>query len=175
MNALDLLFILAVVYGPLAGWLSGPLREASAILGLALGFALACRFHPDAARLLGRWFSDPDYLSLAGFLAIWAAAGFAAGLAGLIADWTIGPRKGWKRRAGASVLGLLRAFCFAGALLVPLVAFLSENAAVLRRSRTVPAAMKIAEPLSAMAPTALRDRFRTKARALRESRPEAGG
>lgn len=174
MNALDLLFILAVVYCPLAGGLGGPLREGAAILGLVLGFVLACVFHPAAARLLGRWFSDPDYLLLLGFLAVWIGAGFVLALAGLVADRVLKPRKGIKRRAVASAMGLLRAAVFAAAMLIPLVAFFSENAAVLRRSRFAPRAMVLAEPLSAVAPAALRDGFRTKARSLRESWREDG-
>ncbi len=167
MNAFDLLFVLAVVYCPLAGWLAGPFREGAALTGLLLGFVLACFFHPDAARMLARWFSDPDYLLLLGFLAVWMAAGFAMALAGLVADRFVKPRKGMKRRALAAGLGLARAVCFGAALLIPLVAFFSENPAVLRRSRVAPALMIVSDPLAGVAPEALREGFRAKARLLR--------
>jgi membrane protein required for colicin V production len=167
MNAFDLLLILSAVYCPLAGWLAGPFREGIALAGLLLGFVLACFFHPQAARLLGRWFSDPDYLLLLGFLAVWMAAGFGAALGALVADRLIKPRKGWKRRALGSGLGLVRAVCFGAALLVPLVAFFSENPAVLRRSRIAPVLMNVSDPLTGIAPKALREGFRTKSQALR--------
>jgi membrane protein required for colicin V production len=167
MNAFDLLLILSAVYCPLAGWLAGPFREGIALAGLLLGFVLACFFHPEAARLLERWFSDPDYLLLLGFLAVWMAAGFSAALGALIADRFVKPRKGLKRRALASGLGLVRAVCFGAVLLVPLVAFFSENPAVLRRSRVAPALMNLSAPLAGIAPRALREGFRTKAEVLR--------
>lgn len=167
MNAFDLLFILAAVYCPLAGWLAGPFREGTALSGLLLGFVLACFFHPDAAGMLERWFSDPDYLLLLGFLAVWMVVGFAMALAGLIADRIIKPRKGLKRRGLAAGLGLIRALCLGAALLIPLVAFFSENPAVLRRSRVAPALMTLSDPLAGIAPKALREGFRAKAEVLR--------
>jgi uncharacterized membrane protein required for colicin V production len=174
MNALDLLFILAALYCPLAGALGGPLREAAAAAGMLLGFILAGLLYPAAAGLLGRWFSDPDYLRLLGFLGVWMAVGSALALAGLIADRMLRPRKGIQRRTGAAALGLVRAVCFAAALLVPLVAFFSENAAVLRQSRFAPHVTRLSAPLSAVAPPALRDGFQTKVRSLRQSWEGAG-
>lgn len=174
MNALDFLFILAAVYCPLAGGLAGPLREATALLGVMAGFVLSGFLYPSAAGLLGRWFSDPDYLRLLGFLGVWMAVGFVLALAGLIADRMVKPRKGLKRRAGAAALGLLRAVCFAAALLVPLVAFFSENAAVLRHSRIAPHVLSLSQPLATVAPPALRDGFQTKARSLQNSWKGAG-
>ncbi|MFP4582315.1 MAG: CvpA family protein [Thermodesulfobacteriota bacterium] len=162
-----MLFILALAYCPLAGWLAGPFREGTALVGLLLGFLLACFFHPEAAGMLGRWFSDPDYLSLLGFLAIWMAVGFVTALGGLVADRILKPRKGFKRRGLAAGIGLIRAVCFAAALLIPLVTFFSENAAVLRRSRFAPAVMGLSDPLVGIGPEPLREAFRSKARTLR--------
>ena len=172
MNPLDWLLATLLVYSGVRAALNGLFREAFTLLGLLLGFPLACWYYREGARSLAGLITTPALAQFAAFLLILAAVTVIASLLGRMfrrGARTVG--LGIADRLGGAIFGLLRGAVVGTALLLAVTAFL-PSAPWVQTSRLAPYFLEGAHAVSFAMPTDLRLRFRDAIGRLKHSSPD---
>ena len=142
LNPLDWLLLALLLYSGIRAALNGFFREAFSLLGLLLGFPLACWFYHDGAHALAGMISSPPIAQLAAFLLILAAVTLTLFRRGVR---TVG--LGFVDRLGGALFGLIRGTLLGTALLLAVTAFL-PTAPWVQTSQLAPYLLQAAHAVS---------------------------
>ena len=168
-NPLDWLLLVLLLYSAARAAMNGFFREAFTLLGLIIGFPLACWYYRDGAHMLSGLITTPAFAEFAAFLLILAAVAITASLLGRLfrrGARTIG--LGIADRVGGALFGLLRGAVIATAFLLALIAFL-PSAPWVRGSVLAPYFLRGAHAVSFTMPQDLRLRLRAPIGLLKHS------
>ena len=160
MNPLDWFLAALLLYSAVRAAMNGFFREAFTLLGLLLGFPLACWSYRDAAHALAGLISTPAFAQFTGFLLILAAVTIVCSLLGRLfrrGARTVG--LGLADRLGGALFGLLRGALLGTALLLAVTAFL-PTAPWVQTSQLAPYFLRTAHAVSFTMPEDLRARLR---------------
>ena len=172
MNPLDWLLTALLVYSAVRAAINGFFREAFTLLGLVVGFPLACWYYRDGAHALAGLITTPTLAQFAAFLLILAAVTITASLLGRLfrrGARTVG--LGIADRLGGALFGLLRGALVGTALLLALTAFL-PSAPWVGNSRLAPYFLRAAHAVAFTMPKDLRLRLRASLGLLKHSSPD---
>ncbi|MGI4830339.1 MAG: CvpA family protein [Janthinobacterium lividum] len=172
MNPLDWLLATLLLYSGVRAAINGFFREVFTLLGLLLGFPLACWYYRDGAHALAGLVTTPAFAQFAAFLLILAAVTIIASLLGRISRRgarTVG--LGIADRLGGALFGLLRGAMLGTAFLLAITAFL-PSAPWVQTSRFAPYFLQGAHAVSFAMPTDLRIRLREAIGHLKHSSPD---
>jgi membrane protein required for colicin V production len=169
MNALDILIIVILAYCTLAGLFRGLIREIAAVVGVFAGFFFAYTYYKEAAEYLSQWISDPAYLNILGFLAAFSGVYTLVWLVGFLFRKIVEEALGkWIDRLTGALMGAVKAILIISVLLVAFVAFLPENAAVIKNSKMTPHIIWASEQLVNLVPPELKKIFSQKVVQIKE-------
>ncbi|GBC63714.1 colicin V production protein [Desulfonema ishimotonii] len=170
MNALDILMVAILCYSLIMGCFRGLIRELTAIAGVLGGFFIGYTYYKEVARVFSRWLSDPVYLKILGFMALFCTVFIIAGLVGILLKYFVETAfgKGFDRTCGAG-FGLIKGWLIISVLLVVLVAFLPRNAPVMRESRLAPYVTRLSEKMAAVVPWEMKREFRDRLSQLKQA------
>jgi membrane protein required for colicin V production len=156
MNPLDWLLALIVVYSIVRAAMRGLAREAFALIGLIVGFLLACWTYQTAAVYLRGLVNSPPLAEFCAFLLIVAIVMVVAGLIGRLVQRTASAiGLSVLDRLGGAAFGLLRGAILGTALLLAVTAFL-PTAPWVQNSRIAPYLLHAAHAVSFVMPRELK-------------------
>ena len=172
MNPLDWVLASLLVYSAVRAAINGFFREAFTLLGLVIGFPLACWYYRDGAHALAGLITTPTLAQFAAFLLILAVVTIVASLLGRL--FRRGARTnglGPADRLGGALFGLARGAIVETAFLLALIAFL-PSAPWVQNSRLAPYFLRAAHAVSFTMPQDLRLRLRASLGMLKHSSPD---
>ena len=174
MTALDWVVVGAILLSVLMAAAQGFFFELFSLAGVVIGYLLAAWEYPRLAAWLLP-FAKADWVAnLAGFLTIFFAVLFVAGMAGQLARWIlkeVGLR--WVDRLLGGAFGLVRGVVIATVLVMGLAAFAPESKS-LADSQVAGYFLVSGRALSWLAPFEVRERFRQGVAALRKAQQPGG-
>jgi membrane protein required for colicin V production len=163
MNPLDILMCIILGYCLIMGFFRGFVGEVTALAGVGGGLYLGYTYYEQAAGFLSRWLSDPAYLHILGFMAIFCGCMMTAGLLGFLFRYLIKAAFGaWFDRVSGIGFGAVKGLLFVSILLGVLITFLPEDVPVIRNSLLAPHVARISEALIDMAPPEMKQKFENK-------------
>jgi membrane protein required for colicin V production len=125
MNPLDWIIALVLAYSVFRAAMRGFFREAFALLGLIIGFLLACWNYRSAAESLRGLVTSVPLSELLGFLLILFGTMLVAALLGKILSKAVSAiGLGFLDRLGGAIFGMLRGALLVLILLLAMTAFL---------------------------------------------------
>lgn len=170
MNFLDIIIIIILSYCLIMGLFRGLIREIAAIAGVFGGFYMGFTFYKEGAKFFSRWLSDPAYLKILGFLAIFTFIFIVVGLLGiLVKDFVTAVFGEWFDKVTGALFGALKAILISSILLVALVSFLPKDTPLVRDSVLAPQVVKISIQLVDMIPKDVRQEFSEKLKQFKEA------
>ena len=171
MTPLDILLCLLLAYSALRAAINGFIRELFTLLGLLLGFPLACAFYHPGALALAGLITSPPLAALVAFLLIMASVAMTASLLGRVfrrGARTVG--LGVMDRVGGALFGLLRGATIGAAFLVAITAFL-PTAAWVQNSLLAPYLLRAAHAVSFLMPSDIEAKLWETLKHLKHSSP----
>lgn len=170
MTWADALIVAVVLLSAIAAAAQGFLYEIISLAGVIAGYLLAAWGYHAVAPWFRPYVSSPWVANIAGFFTIFAAVVLLAGVGARVARWSmkeVGLR--WFDRLLGGVFGLVR-----GVLLVMVVALalasFSPGSTLLARSRVAPYLLVLARGAVWVAPSQVRQQFRSGMDVLRDMR-----
>lgn len=130
LNLLDWALVTVIVISAVMGFIRGIIRSLFSLGGLIAGAVLAGWYCQKAGIFLERWISTPLAARAVGFVSIFLVVFLAAILLGRCvrgACSAIG--LGFADRAAGAGFGVLRAYLFVAAMLIPFAPYLAETEA----------------------------------------------
>ena len=167
MNVLDYIIVAVVVLSTIAAMAQGFLREAFSLAGVVVGYIVAAWQYWRLAAWLTPYVKTEWVAGLAAFLIVFFAVAVLAGIIGRIARWgadTVGLR--WADRLLGGAFGLVRGALVVMVVLMGITAF-QPQAAWLSNSQFAPYFLVIGRGAMWLAPSAVRQQFRSGIAALR--------
>ncbi|WP_025323764.1 CvpA family protein [Deferrisoma camini] len=166
MNPFDLFVLVLAGLLLLAGIWKGAVRQIAGFAGVILGAGAALRYHGELARLIP-W-GAPATRELIAFSALLVGAIAAAFLVGWAISRLLGAAcLGWLDRTLGAALGLVKAIVVAATVGYFLAALLPARSTLIRRSVTLPYALRAAETALELLPPTYRRPVREGRQALR--------
>ena len=80
MNLLDIIIIITMVFLVVRGIFRGLVREISSIVGVLGGFYAAYTYYPHVSRMISHWISDPAYLNIVSYMAVFSVVVIVVGM-----------------------------------------------------------------------------------------------
>ncbi|HEX4155279.1 MAG TPA: CvpA family protein [Acidobacteriaceae bacterium] len=156
MNPLDWLLALIILYSIIRAAVRGLVREAFALVGLIVGFLLACWNYQAAAVYLRGLINSPPLAEFCAFLLIVAIVMVLASLLGRLVQRTASAvGLSLLDRLGGAAFGLLRGAILGIALLLAVTAFLPASPWI-KNSRIAPYLLRAAHAVSFVMPRELK-------------------
>lgn len=170
MNALDMLIIVIIAFCLIRGVFRGLIKELSSIVGVFAGFYAAYSYYGYIARLLSRWISNSAYLNIFSFLIAFCLIFILVGIIGVVIKYLMNITfLGWMDRICGAGFGITKGLLIVSVILIPLTAFLPENAAVMKKSLLAPHVAMASETLVKIVPKDMKGQFETKIKELKKS------
>lgn len=171
MTTFDGIIVGVIGLTVLLGFWKGIIKQIVGIAGVAAAYMMAMGFYEDLAENFLGGFSS-TFGQIIAFLAIFIACIIAASLVA----WIVGSMMnitglGMLNRTGGAFLGAVKGLFIVGVAVMILIAFLSPDNRVLKRSRTIEHIQPITEMISSFAPEGIKQKYDQKAARMgRESR-----
>jgi uncharacterized membrane protein required for colicin V production len=106
MNPFDMLIITILTYGLIRGIFRGLVREISSIVGVLGGFYAAYSYYPYVARLISPWISNPVYLNIVSYMAIFSVVVIIVGILSVMIKYLLNiAYLGWVDRVCGALFG----------------------------------------------------------------------
>lgn len=170
MNLLDYVLAGIVGYCLIRGVFRGLIKELSSIVGVMGGFYAAYSYYPQLAKYLANWVTDPGYLKIISFLAIFILVFLVVSFAGMIIKYLMNIAfLGWTDRLFGLLFGSAKGVLIIAVLLLVLTTFLPKNAAILRKSWVAHHMMQYSAYLVKITPDEMKNSFSAKAKELKKS------
>ncbi len=171
MNALDIALAVVLAAFVVFGAVKGLVRLVLGSVALAFGVFLGCWYNAPVAAAMSGWIQSDSVRRLSAFGAIFLAtlAGFAV-LVWFITKTLEAAHLRWVDRLTGAALGLAIAALLAGAILVPLTAFLPADSTLVGGSTMAPYIQRVSSLVRAVVPADLKQRYD----AARKRMAEAG-
>lgn len=169
MNGLDWAIIIALLFSMLLAAAQGFLHEVISLAGVVLGYLLAAWEYGRLAPRFAPYVRSQAVAESAAFLAIFFAVVIAAGIIGRIARWLAREAGlGWADRLLGALFGLLRGAAMVAVVVLAWAAF-APGSQMLGQSVLGNYFVVAARGMSWLAPSALREKLRQGAAAMRQA------
>jgi len=160
VNALDIALVIVVAAFIAYGAFKGLVRLVLGSIAIAIGFGLGCWYHAPVEAAIAGWIKEEHVRLFIAFGAVFLATILAFSiLVWFITKTLEGVHLRWIDRLSGAGLGLAIAALLAGALLVPLTAFLPADSTLVSGSRISPYIVRISAAVKSMVPESLRKRY----------------
>jgi membrane protein required for colicin V production len=170
MNPFDILILIILVYGLIRGVFRGLVREISSIIGVLGGFFAAYVYYPHVAKLISPWISDPAYLNIISYLAIFSAVVVIVGILAVIIKYLLNiAYLGWVDRVCGALFGLIKSGLVCCVLFIALTAFLPKNAPLIKDATLSPHVAVVSEVMAKVLSKDMKANFMTKLKGLKKS------
>lgn len=170
MTWADALIIVVVLLSAVAAAAQGFFHEVISLAGVIAGYLLAAWGFHAVAPWFAPYVSSPWVANIAGFFTIFVAVVLLAGIAARIARWSVkevGLR--WFDRLLGAVFGLVRGVLLVMVVVLAVASF-GPGSTLLARSRMAPYLLVLARGAVWVAPSQVRQQFRSGMDALRGMR-----
>ncbi|UCF89908.1 MAG: CvpA family protein [Desulfobacterales bacterium] len=163
MNPFDILIIVILVYCLVRGLFRGLVKELASIMGVLGGFYAAYTYYPLVARLLARLISDPAYLNIASFLAIFGSVIIVVSILGIIIKYLLSIAfMGWVDRCFGLGFGFLKSVLIIAVLFIALTTFLPAGSPFIKESLLAPRVVWVSEKMAKVVPKGMKRDFGAK-------------
>lgn len=170
MNLLDYVLAAIVGYCLVRGVFRGLIKELSSIVGVIFGFYVAYSYYPQLAKYMARWVTNPAYLNILSFLAIFFLVFMTVSFAGVVIKYLMNIAfLGWTDRICGAIFGSAKGLLIVMVILLVLTSFLPKNAAVIKKSWVAHHLMQYSAFLSYVTPKEMKQNFVTKSKELNKS------
>ena len=169
MNPFDILMLTILAYGLIRGVFRGLVREIASIVGVLGGFYAAYSYYPHAARLISAWISNPAYLNILSYMAIFSAVVIIVGILAVVIKYLLNiAYLGWVDRVCGAVFGLLKGALVVCVLFIVLTAFLPKGAPFVRDAALAPPVATVSEVMAKVLSKDMKDNFISKIKELKK-------
>jgi membrane protein required for colicin V production len=170
MNPFDFLILAILAYGLIRGVFRGLVREISSIVGVLGGFYAAYTYYRPLAKLMSAWISNPVYLNILSYLAIFSGVVITVGILAVIIKYLLNiAYLGWVDRICGALFGLLKGVLVSFVLFIMLTAFLPAGAPLIKNSTLSPHVATGSEVMAKVISKDMKDAFMAKLKELRKS------
>lgn len=170
MNALDMLIVVVIAFCLIRGIFRGLINELSSIVGVFTGFYAAYTYYDNIARLLSRWVTNSAYLNILSFLIVFCLIFILVGIIGVVIKYLLNIAfLGWMDRICGAGFGIIKGLLIVSVILIPLTAFLPQNAGVMKNSLLAPHVTMASEALVKIVPKDMKRQFEAKLKELKKS------
>lgn len=170
MNLLDGVLAVILGYCLVRGIFRGLIKEVSAIIGVLGGYYAAYTYYPSMARFLAQWISNPGYLNIISFIAIFLIVFWIVSIIGVVLKYLMNIAfLGWADRISGAAFGALKAALINLVLILVLTTFLPTNASIIKDSRGAHGLMRFSAYLVKVAPKEMKNTFEAKMKAVTKS------
>ncbi len=148
MNLFDILILFVLGLGLVRGTVRGIIKELSSIMGVFLGFYIACRYYSVFALQLNPWINNYSYSSIISFLFIFMLSTLSVTFVSLFVNHIMNFNKtGWVSRACGGLFGLLEGGLVVAILLLVITTFFPQNIKFIKNSHLSPYLIQVSELL----------------------------
>jgi membrane protein required for colicin V production len=170
MNAFDFLMVTIAAYGLIRGIFRGLVREISSIIGVLGGFYAAYSYYPQVAESLSPWISDPAYLNIISYMAIFSVVVLIVGMIAVIIKYLLNiAYLGWVDRISGALFGVFKAVLVCCVLFIMLTAFLPKGAPLIQQAALSPYVAKGAEVMAQVLSKEMKENFTVKIKDFRKT------
>lgn len=163
MNLFDIVCMVIVGYCLIRGVFRGLVKEVSAIVGVIGGFYGAYTYYPNVATFLGRWISNPAYLNIVSFMAIFCMVLIVVNVLGIIIKYLINVVFfGWLDRLGGAGFGVIKGALIVSILFIVLTTFLPRGDPLIKDSTLSPHVAVVSEVMATVISTEMKQTFALK-------------
>lgn len=168
MNALDIVFVVMLVFGAGLGLARGFVRIVIGILSLVVAFVLASRYQDQIAAVMMQRHVSETPARVGAYCLVFIATLIAGGLVALIVGKILKlALLSWADRLAGGALGIVAALLAATFLVHPVVASSPNGSRVLADSKLAPYVCVVADLGNVIAPDAVAQRYDSGMAALR--------
>lgn len=172
MNPFDIIMITILSYGLIRGIFRGLVREIASIVGVLGGFYAAYTYYPHAAQLISRWVSNPAYLNIISYLAIFSVVVIIVGILAVVIKYLLNiAYLGWVDRVCGALFGVLKGGLVICVLFIVLTAFLPKGSAFIKDATLSPYVAMVSEVMARVIPKDMKDKFILKIKDFRSYWP----
>ena len=170
MNSFDILISTILAYGLIRGIFRGLVREISSIVGVLGGFYAAYTYYPHVAKLFAPWISNPAYLNILSYLAIFSLVVMIVGILAVVIKYLLNiAYLGWVDRVCGALFGLLKGGLVVCVMFIVLTAFLPTGAALIKNAALSPHVAMVSEVMAKVISKDMKENFILKIKDLKQS------
>jgi membrane protein required for colicin V production len=170
MNSFDILIVTILAYGLIRGIFRGLVREISSIVGVLGGFYAAYSYYPHVAKSMALWISDPTYLNILSYMAIFSVVVMIVGLIAVVIKYLLNVAYlGWVDRIGGALFGVLKGVLVCCVLFIMLTAFLPKGAPWIKNAALSPYAATVSEIMAQVLSKEMKENFKLKIKDFRKT------
>ena len=172
MNPFDILIITILMYGLIRGIFRGLVREISSIVGVLGGFYAAYTYYPHVAGLISPWISDPAYLNIVSYMAVFSIVVVIVGILAVVIKYLLNiAYLGWVDRVCGALFGLLKGALVVCVLFIVFTAFLPKGSPFIKNATLSPYVAAGSEVMAKAISKDMKDNFELKIKDLKQSWP----
>jgi membrane protein required for colicin V production len=172
LSAADWAIVAVVVFSVLMAAVQGFFYEVFSLAGVILGYLFAAWGYGTVADWYRPYVSSPSVADIAGFLTIFLVMVLLGSVVGRIVRWAIsGVGLRWFDRLLGAAFGLLRGVLVVTVVALGIAAFIPQSR-MLAESQIAPYLLVIGRGASWLAPSQVRQQFRTGVETLQKLRRE---
>ncbi len=170
MNPFDILIITILAYGLIRGIFRGLVREMSSIVGVLGGFYAAYTYYPHAAGWIAPWITNPAYLNILSYMAIFSVVVIIVGILAVVIKYLLNiAYLGWVDRVCGALFGALKGGLVSCVLFIVLAAFLPKGAPLIKNATLAPHVATVSEVMAKVLSKDMKDNFVIKTKDFRQS------
>lgn len=170
MNPFDILIVTILSYGLIRGIFRGLVREMSSIVGVLGGFYAAYSYYPHVARLISRWISNPAYLNIVSYMAIFSVVVILVGILAVVIKYLLNiAYLGWVDRVSGALFGVLKGVLVSCVLFIVLTAFLPKGAPLIKNATLSPYVSTVSEVMAKVLSKDMKENFKIKIEEFQKS------
>lgn len=167
MNLLDYVLIAILGYCLVRGVFRGLIKELSSIVGVLGGFYAAYSYYPQLAIPMARWITNPAWLNIVSFLAIFGLVFITVSFAGVVIKYLMNIAfLGWTDRICGALFGSAKGLLIVTVILLVLTTFLPKNTAVIKQSWVAHHMMRYSALMIQVTPKEMKQSFGIKAKEI---------
>ena len=169
MNLFDIICVVILGFCLVRGVFRGLIKEVSAIVGVLGGFYGAYMYYPQVGTLLAKWISNPVYLNIVSFLAIFCGVLIVVNILGIIIRYLLNiVFSGWVDRVCGALFGMVKGALIVSVLFIALTTFLPKGDPLMKNSALSPHVARISEVMAQAVSQEMKDTFAIKIKELRK-------
>ncbi|MGC2618531.1 MAG: CvpA family protein [Acidobacteriaceae bacterium] len=172
MAVIDWVIVAFILVTVLAAAKSGLIVEVCSLAGLILGLMLASWDYEILLPWTKQWIHTQEMAQAAAFFGVFLAVMIVAGIVGRLIRWSVkSVGLGWADRTAGAVFGLVKG-CALVTIAAMVIAAFWPSATWFRESHLAPEFLSMADHVSIVAPSDLKEKIQHGVTNLRKSQPD---